>query len=1023
MNFYKQTSRFVLFCLLLTTGLLPQDFAFSYVATQQQTAEMSKELNPVKSLNDSLTKWLSANDLVRAGVFAEKLLQTLKENDDNSMFAESFYLLGIYNAKNNYFKKAIDNLNTCIVLKEKKQEYDRVYMRAFYNLSVEYGNLGNFKMFEYYALKSLETGRKIYGDSHPEVLSSYYSLGSAYINIKEYEKALINMNNALRIATEKPDGIPADIVAGIYNNIGVCYSQLGDFSKAKIYFEKTESFYGSSPGGNKTDFINLLNNLAATYNSLGLKNESAAYYDKGVKLALSDNSYLDYNIINSYSIFLSDSKKTNEGARLLKLALDRAGSRFGSDNRLYYEVLSNYAGYLVANKIDNEKALKYYEKCLEYVRKNDQDAFLVNSVIKGYSLALEASGQSIKALENIQKLLFTNKQNPDSENNYSNPAVEDLKPDITTLRTLKVKYDILWSIYRKTSDMKAITAASNTSRLMVLLLDKVRVNISEEESRLILGDRYRESYLDVIRDFNLLYRKTGDKRYLETLFEYSEKSKVAGLLTSARELKAAQLHLPPDVGNFEKELQREINLYDAKISEETARDNPNTELILGWKESLLEGTRKRDSLILVLEKKYPDYYAIKYNTGTIGMNDIQAVVGRNGNYVNYILSDTLLYTFVVNRKHHEFLVQRIDSSFFNDLRQFRNLLSKPSPTDDASLNFKDFQTTGNRLYRILVEPFRSYLISDRVVISPDNYLSYLPFESFPVNIKMTEGIRYKELNYLMNDLDISYTYSATFMSETRKKDNNGDNKLIAFAPDYPETIDIQSVISARQGGMGTLNDLPFARQEAEYISGITGGTLFENKKALESVFKKESGKYDIIHLAMHTLLNDKEPMRSTLIFSHANDSTDDGYLKTFEIYGIPLKAKMVVLSSCNTGIGMLYSGEGILSLARGFIYSGSLSVVMSMWEIEDKSGTEVVKMFYDNLEKGYSKSVSLKRARTLFLKDADQLRSHPYFWSSLVVYGNDSALYHHNKLKISLALISLLVLILAVIYYLKRKYS
>ncbi len=114
---------------------------------------------------------------------------------------------------------------------------------------------------------------------------------------------------------------------------------------------------------------------------------------------------------------------------------------------------------------------------------------------------------------------------------------------------------------------------------------------------------------------------------------------------------------------------------------------------------------------------------------------------------------------------------------------------------------------------------------------------------------------------------------------------------------------------------------------------------------------------------MHTILNDKDPMYSTLIFSSEDDSTQDRYLKTYEVYSIPLRAKMVVLSSCNSGTGYLYSGEGILSLARGFMYSGSESVVMAMWEIEDRSGTEIVKGFYDNLKKGYSKSSSLRRAR------------------------------------------------------------
>jgi CHAT domain-containing protein len=132
---------------------------------------------------------------------------------------------------------------------------------------------------------------------------------------------------------------------------------------------------------------------------------------------------------------------------------------------------------------------------------------------------------------------------------------------------------------------------------------------------------------------------------------------------------------------------------------------------------------------------------------------------------------------------------------------------------------------------------------------------------------------------------------------------------------------------------------------------------------------------------------------------------------------------MVVLSSCNTGTGLLYSGEGILSLARGFIYSGSQSVVMSMWEIEDKSGTEIVQMFYENLKKGYTKNKALKKARIDFLENSDQLRSHPYFWSALVVYGNNSSLYPRKNLMVYALSSAGLILLLGVFYFFKRKFS
>jgi CHAT domain-containing protein len=261
------------------------------------------------------------------------------------------------------------------------------------------------------------------------------------------------------------------------------------------------------------------------------------------------------------------------------------------------------------------------------------------------------------------------------------------------------------------------------------------------------------------------------------------------------------------------------------------------------------------------------------------------------------------------------------------------------------------------------------------------------------------------------------------MSELVKRENTTLKDLVAFAPVYTRSINIDSLFIGRQSGAGVLYDLPEARGEAEYISKITGGSSYLFGEAKESVFKKVAGNYRIIHLAMHTYLNDQNPMNSAMIFSLGNDSPEDGLLYTYEVYGIPMNARMVVLSSCNTGNGIISSGEGILSLARGFIYSGCQSVVMSMWEVDDKSGTEVMKMFYDNLLKGKSKAQAMKAARTDYLKNSSQLRSHPYFWASLVVYGENEPVFSTHQLTnivIGLAGISAVFLIF---YFIKRRYS
>jgi CHAT domain-containing protein len=112
-----------------------------------------------------------------------------------------------------------------------------------------------------------------------------------------------------------------------------------------------------------------------------------------------------------------------------------------------------------------------------------------------------------------------------------------------------------------------------------------------------------------------------------------------------------------------------------------------------------------------------------------------------------------------------------------------------------------------------------------------------------------------------------------------------------------------------------------------------------------------------------------------------------------------------------------------MSLARGFMYSGSGSVVMAMWEIEDRSGTEIVKGFYDNLRKGYSKSSSLRKVRIKYLSEADQLRSHPYFWSSLVVYGDNRPLYISKIYPVAGGTVAVLSLLIYLVYRRKRRYS
>jgi CHAT domain-containing protein len=1031
MDSKKQILRFVILFMFVCAGSINSAFPISAVKNGNTIIADPIRLfstdNPsleVEQLNKSLLGYLTDEDLVNAHNIVVILLKKISgQNLTETVLLESYYLIGIYHLKAKECLESVRYLSISAAAKEKDKIIDKRYERIMYNLSLTYFNLGDLNKFEYYAAKSLEIGKMVFGDSSPEIVYSYLSLLTAYVELKESEKAIATSNLALVIVNSKPDSVPLSVVGMIYENVGVCYHRMGNFSKARIYYEKAESVISNKTDLMTDSYINIMANLASTYSSLGLFKESEAYYEKGVRLAISRNSTFAFTFINNYCIALANNRNVAKGENLLEDALGRAKKLYATNPRIYFEVLNFYASYLRENKINLRKSIECYEKCYEYINNKDQDFLLKYAVFIGYSRALKETGETEKAVSLLQSLLFPENKAGVIRDYFENPAIETLKPDISTLNVLKLKYSILSDIYKTKGNLKILGAAANTSELVVSLLDKIRINISEEESRLVLGDKYRDSYLNAIHDFNLLYNITSDNHFLEKAFEYSEKSKAAGLLTATRELKATQFHIPSNIAAYEMGLQKEISLLNVRISDESNAKEPNQTIVSEWKEGLLNATRKRDSLIMIFEKQYPDYYAIKYNTRMISLKEIPDIIGKNGNYINYILSDTMLYTFLVNRKNQHLFATSIDSTFFNDIKHFRQLISLPSPADNTSLKFKEFQLVGHRLYNKLIEPIKTFLISDKIFISPDNILSYLPFETILSSSVLSDAVNYRDLSYLMITYDISYTYSATFMAESIKNEYNISNSLIAFAPNYPETVDIQKVLMSRQVDGGVLNDLPYARREAEFVTKLTGGKIYENEEAKESVFKQESGRYDIIHLSMHALMNDKDPMHSTLIFSQLNDTIDDGYLKTYEIYGLPLKAKMVVLSSCNSGGGLMSSGEGILSLARAFIYAGSQSVVMSLWEIEDKSGTEIVEKFYKNLKGGYSKSESLKKARIDFLKQADQLRSHPYFWSTLVVYGNNEPLYYSKKLKITIVTIAIILSLSLIYYFSKRKYS
>ncbi len=978
----------------------------------------------IKKLNSEISSLSLKKDFQGLLSLADSLVNSAQVNKtDSSEVADIYYYAGVCELFGERYQKAVRLLGLSIDIKKKLQITDEILVKGLFNLGIAYSAIGDIDHVIATVQDYIVCASVLSGWNSAEVASGYsFLIGESFAE-KDYDAFIKYSLKILEILEKNKNAVTYTDLGDLYQNIGAGYSTIGDFSKGRIYLEKAESIYRESGALLNRNYINLINSLAVTYGNLGLNDKEKEYFEKGIELATSNYSLEAFNIINSYALKQGNAGRQEKGEAMLREIVKKVKSRPGADSRFYIQALKYYADYLMNFSNDTGYPLKLYEECVKYSVNHTEDKYLNNTIQEGYAEALYRNGETLQALHIIQNLLFPSGYSDSPDGLNQNPPSDSLRADRATIELLSLKYKILHSLYSTSSDLKVLEAAASTTELIVSILDRMRINISEDESRVVLADRYRSAYLLAIENFELCYKKTSDKIFLGKAFEYAERSKVAGLLAATRELNAIQFHIPPNIATLERSLQGQIGYCNSRISIEYDKEKPDLKLIAELKEDLLSVIRKRDSLVSIFEKQYPGYYALKYNTKVPSMDEIPSITGKHNNYLNYVLSDSMLYIFLVNNKNREIATFRIDSSFMAKLRNFRNLLSDPSASENARTKFIDYCRTGYELYRILVEPLRKYFISDKLIISPDNILSYLPFETLLSSAGNGNELNYRELNYLMNDFSISYTYSAAFMKESIKMDSRPPGNLVVFAPAYTKALNTDSLLFGRQSVSGILIDLPEARQEAEYVSKIFKGKLYLANEAKESVFKKVAGNYGIIHLAMHAFLNDRNPMNSAMIFDQSGDSPEDGLLRTYEVYGLHLNSRMVVLSSCNTGSGKLSSGEGILSLARGFLYSGSRSVVMSMWKIDDKSGTEIVKMFYDNLKKGKSKSHALKSARTVFLKNASQMRSHPYFWASLVVYGDNEPVYTNVRIIIISSCLLLLLAAVIVTYFRKRRYS
>ena len=294
----------------------------------------------------------------------------------------------------------------------------------------------------------------------------------------------------------------------------------------------------------------------------------------------------------------------------------------------------------------------------------------------------------------------------------------------------------------------------------------------------------------------------------------------------------------------------------------------------------------------------------------------------------------------------------------------------------------------------IFKPIEALLDGNEVFIIPDGNLFNINFETL---IKPSKS---EQPDFLINHYIFSYLLSSTTSLQYQKLKSKKTSGLLAFAPGFFDDLKEKYVAGVKDKNLideQYMHNIqqPFAVASAKGAAGIFNGRAFLSDKATERNFKSEADKYKIIHLGTHTEINNLSPLLSRLVLSkdgNTESADDDGYLYAYEIYNLSLRAELAVLTACETGVGKTSSSEGVLSLAHSFAYAGCPSIVMSLWQIDEKTSSGIIEDFYKNLADGNPKNVALRNAKLHYLKNHPGELSNPYYWSGLVLLGDTSSI-------------------------------
>lgn len=896
---------------------------------------------------------------------AEEILRKLNtETIINPDLASIYGSLAIYWGEVEDFDKAKTYADKAFFIRQKLPRHPLEIWRSY----IWYGNWHRAK-FEHkeareFYTKAIETVERY--DGNPIFLAfAHRALGLNYLDIKENDLAINHLREALQLMRSKLKDQHPNVIL-VLENLAGAYRIKGDYETGRALFEEALDLTAQNPEADPFIIGTVMHNAALLYSYMDSLDKAERLLRESIPVfeaLLQNNDGIHRHLFNAYNSL--------------------ADIYYHRDD--YDQAISSYQSLITS--IKNIFGDSHYLLVLTY-----NNLGLTYQNLKKYQEAVDVFSKCFP----IVGIDETSDQ-PFEKLRYVQGAISSLWNRAETYRK--------WS---NNLDEEIFNKGAADFQLYAKLVEHLRSGYYEEGTKLNFAAENKIAYeINLLFYYYLIDPESGimDSVHLQGAFDMMEKSRALFLLDMIRQNNIQSYdNVSDSVLILEKSLREQVQQLDNEYFSESNRlikDN----LILQQKEqALLRAKREYYDFQEWLREYHEAYYNLKYGAATANIWEVQAQLRKDStSMLSYFKGGSLHFALVITPDtimlEYLGVIRELDSLITQMNRGIQGYHTKdPAQRSDILYDqtINDYTIAGQVLYEKLFAPLEGHL-TKRLIIIPDESLSNISFEALLTTAPPRPGA-FDRYSFLLNKYQIHYSYSATLLQEMTKKEHNMIPKSIfgAFAPAFPNTTNISTNGNATRSGNNLLFEpLKYNIQESERIRGILGGEVFAGNNSSKTQFIDEAPGHRIIHLSTHGLADDRAGDYSFLLFY--NPQYTEGLEKLYvrELYNLRLNADLVVLSACQTGIGALQKGEGIISLARGFAYAGAKSIMTTLWSVYEDASMEIFVDFYQYLYHKKNKDEALYLAKKdHFQRNRQDVKSlHPFFWAGIIGIGDRSALF------------------------------